>query len=69
MSKPPMSFNQAIAIAASVIDSELGKRATIEQSEWSRDLRQVKRCLADYLADVQPVEVREEPIMKSNFNL
>ncbi|MCB0197977.1 MAG: hypothetical protein KDJ65_38895 [Anaerolineae bacterium] len=64
-----MSFNQAIAIAASVVDSELSKRATYEQSEWLRDLRQVKKTLAEYLVDVQPLNAREEAIMKSNFNL
>ena len=67
--RKPMSLNQAIAIAASVVDSELSKRATHEQTSWLRDLRQVKRTLAEYLVDVQPVEVREEPIIKSNFNL
>ena len=68
MSKPPMSLTQAVAIAASLVDCELGKRATHEQTEWSRDLRQVKRCLADYLAENRP-QSRPEPVQHSNFNL
>jgi len=63
-----MSLNQAVAIAASVIDCELSKRATHEQTEWSRDLRQVKRCLADYLAESRPPS-KPEPVQGSNFNL
>ena len=67
MSKPPMSLTQAVAIAASLVDCELGKRATIEQSEWSRDLRQVKKTLAEYLAENR--QDRPETIQASNFNL